>query len=99
MGMLTDNTLAHTYTLGVPIDVYIYVIKFYFHYLLLPENMEVVQNNFNTNVLRKIMFAVHHLPKDMPNYWKTVKGICNVNESSISGYRWWLKIWNTTTSL
>ena len=76
MGMLADNILlplAHTYTLGAPTDIYIYVMKFYFHYLLLPENMEIVQNKFNTDVLRKIMFAVHYLPKDMPNYWKTIK--------------------------
>ena len=30
------------------------------------------------------MFAVHHLPKDMPNYWKTIKEFASVNESSIS---------------
>ena len=87
MGMPTDNillTLAHTYTLGAPIDVYIYVMKFYFHYLLVPEYMEIVQNKFNTDVLQKIMFAVHHLLKDMPNYWKTVKELASVNESSIS---------------
>ena len=85
--MLADNILlplAHTYTLGAPTDIYIYVMKFYFHYLLLPENMEIVQNKFNTDVLRKIMFAVHHLPKDMPNYWKTIKEFASVNESSIS---------------
>ena len=46
--------------------------------------MEIVPNMFNTDVLRKIMFAVHHLPKDMPNYWKTVKEFASVNESSIS---------------
>ena len=46
--------------------------------------MEIVQNKFNTDVLRKIMFAVHHLPKDMPNYWKTIKEFASVNESSIS---------------
>ncbi len=33
----------------------------------------VGRNIFSVVALRKIRFPVHHLPKDMPNYWKTIK--------------------------
>ncbi len=33
----------------------------------------VGRNTFSVVALRKILFSVHHLPKDMPNYWKTIK--------------------------
>ena len=34
---------------------------------------ELAKNVLTIAVLRKILFAVHHLPKAMPNYWKTIK--------------------------
>lgn len=32
-----------------------------------------MKNASNISVLRKILFAVSHLPQDMPNYWQTIK--------------------------
>ena len=34
---------------------------------------ELAKNVLTIAVHRKILFAVHHLPKAMPNYWKTIK--------------------------
>ncbi len=33
----------------------------------------VGRNSLGVTALRRIMFAVHHLPKDVPHYWKTIK--------------------------
>lgn len=33
----------------------------------------LLSNGLSVMVLRKIMFAVHHLPRDTPSYWRTVK--------------------------
>lgn len=39
---------------------------------------KVAGNVIRTTTLRKILFAVHHLPEDMPNYWKTIKEFAKV---------------------
>lgn len=32
-----------------------------------------MKNTSNITVIRRILFAVAHLPKEMPNYWQTLK--------------------------
>ncbi len=41
----------------------------------------MTSNTFSIEILRRILFAVHHLPKDMPNYSKTINEFSKVEVS------------------
>ena len=43
----------------------------------------LLQHTPSISVLRKILFAVVHLPKEMPNYWQTIKDFAGT-ELSVS---------------